>query len=193
MFLNFYSHSICGMEYSYTNKCGLCYRNWTKELIFIKNCLLMKSFDYSDIWTAVFNLYLVSLLAFKFYIKIQNVKHGYSISSLNNLYFNASANVDTRMRLRYNSQDYWRHCPSSWEEETWRLYLELQLGHWTLLPKPLLLRISIKPMQKTTQACNRKILSVLIYPYHVIFKEQQSMDPKTPTEMPLPGENLLLW
>ena len=66
----------------------------------------MKSFDNSDIWTAVFNLYLVSLLAFKFSIKIQNVKHGYSISSLNNLYFNASANVDTRMRLRYNSQDY---------------------------------------------------------------------------------------
>ena len=78
----------------------------TKELIFIKNCLLMKSFDNSDIWTAVFNLYLVSLLAFKFSIKIQNVKHGYSISSLNNLYFNASANVDTRMRPGYNSQGY---------------------------------------------------------------------------------------
>lgn len=27
----------------------------------------------------------------------------------------------------------------------------------------------------------------------MIFKEQQSRDPKTPTEMPLPGENLLLW
>ena len=162
MFLNFYPYSICGMEFSYTNKCGLCYRNWTKKLIFIKNCLLMKSFDNSDIWTAVFNLYWVSLLAFKFSIKIQNVKHGYSISSLNNLYFNASANVDTRMRPRYNSQDYWRHCPSSWGEETWRLYLELQLGHWTLLPKPLLLRTSIRPTQKTTQACNRQILFVLM-------------------------------
>lgn len=41
-------------------------------------------------------------------------------------------------------------------------------------------------MQKTTQACNRQILSVLIFLYHVIFKEQQSMDPKTPTD-------LLLW
>lgn len=47
----------------------------------------MKSFDNSDIWTAVFNLYLVSLLEFKFSIKIQNVKHGYSISSLNNSIF----------------------------------------------------------------------------------------------------------
>lgn len=146
----------------------------------------MKSFDNSDIWTAVFNLYWVSLLAFKFSIKIQNVKHGYSISSLNNLYFNASANIDTRMRPRYNSQDYWRHCPSSWGEETWRLYLELQLGHWTLLPKPLLLRTSIRPTQKTTQACNRQILFVLMFLFHAIFKEQQSMDPKTPTE-------LLLW
>lgn len=77
-----------------------------KRAHFYKELLTYEVFDNSDIWTAVFNLYLVSLLAFKFSIKIQNVKHGYSISSLNNLYFNASANVDTRMRPRYNSQDY---------------------------------------------------------------------------------------